>query len=159
MSGNGGSGANYNGTQPTNTSYVKNFVTGSMPDVWKYSTIDGIKYLTPASSTASVYLYNDLVVIGSILNSSDAELKTGVVGIPSDPVNGLMRIQPCQYSYKSDEQANIHYGFIAQQVEPLFPSLVKEHNGVKTVNYIEMIPLMLAKIQDLQSQIDELNNR
>jgi hypothetical protein len=50
-----------------------------------------------------------------------------------------------------------HYGFLAQDVEKLYPTLVNDNVlGYKTVNYIEFIPLLVSKIQDMQNEIDKL---
>jgi hypothetical protein len=39
----------------------------------------------------------------------------------------------------------------------LYPTLVKDNVlGYKTVNYIELIPLLVSKMQDMQKEIDEL---
>jgi hypothetical protein len=58
----------------------------------------------------------------------------------------------------------LHYGFIAQEVEEHFPALVNtvsttvndEEVTIKSVNYLEMVPLLLLKTKDLQKQIDSL---
>ena len=42
-------------------------------------------------------------------------------------------------------------------MQEYFPILVNLGNTL-SLNYIEMIPLLLHKIQDLQGQIDELKN-
>jgi len=165
-------GSNYNGTQPTNTAYVKNFVTGSFPDAWKYTTIDDVSYLTMSSSTASLYLYNDLhvekdlYVDGVIYNPSDVILKTDIKDISKAEVGALMTLTPKTFHFvkeKEEGEDRKHYGVVAQQVEQVLPDLVKQietpDGPHKSVNYIELIPLMLAKIQDLQAQIDRLKNR
>ena len=167
-------GSNYNGTQPTNTAYVKNFVAGSFPDTWKYTTIDDVSYLTMSSSTNSVYLYNDLVVEkdlyvdGVIYNPSDALLKTDIKDISKVEVDALMSLTPKTFQFVKDadysgvNHGRRHYGVVAQQVEEVLPDLVKQIETLdgphKSVNYIELVPLMLAKIQDLQLQIDKLKN-
>jgi hypothetical protein len=167
-------GSNYNGTQPTNTSYVKNFVTGSFPDAWKYTTIDDVSYLTMSSSTASLYLYNDLhvekdlYVDGVIYNPSDVILKTDIKDISKAEVDALMTLTPKTFHFvkekeKGEGNDRRHYGVVAQDVEQVLPDLVKQTETPdgphKSVNYIELIPLMLAKIQDLQAQIDRLKNK
>jgi hypothetical protein len=163
-------GSNYNGTQPTNTAYVKNFVNGSFPDAWKYTMIDDVSYLTMSSSTNSLYLFNDLnvekdlYVDGVIYNPSDAILKTDIKDISKLEVDALMSLTPKTFHFvkegvKSDRR---HYGVVAQQVEQVLPDLVKQTETPdgphKSVNYIELIPLMLSKMQDMQAQIDRLKN-
>jgi hypothetical protein len=71
---------------------------------------------------------------------------------------------PKKYTYKDDQKKKLHYGFIAQEVEEYFPALVNtvsttvndEEVTIKSVNYLEMVPLLLLKIKDLQKQIDSL---
>ena len=48
-------------------------------------------------------------------------------------------------------------GFIAQEVEKVFPQLVNTNEkGVKTVSYTNMIPVLLQAVKEQQQQIDEL---
>ena len=55
-------------------------------------------------------------------------------------------------------------------MEVLFPNLVSEINApatdeengeetiqtIKTINYLELVPILLLKIQDMQKQIDDM---
>ena len=78
-----------------------------------------------------------------------------------------MILNPVKYNYKDDENQKVHFGFIAQDVEKQFPNLVNTVStniddtevSFKSVNYLEMIPILLLKIKDLQNQIDLLNNK
>ena len=54
-----------------------------------------------------------------------------------------------------------HFGQTLAFVEIFFPHLVSElteddGSVIKSVNYIDMIPLLLSKIQKMQKEIDEL---
>jgi len=54
-----------------------------------------------------------------------------------------------------------HFGIITKDLETVLPQLVQtiEKNDIqdlKSINYIELIPILLAKIQDLQNQVDSL---
>jgi hypothetical protein len=50
-----------------------------------------------------------------------------------------------------------HFGFIAQEVEKVFPNLVNmDVDGMKSVNYLEMIPLLLHKINYLERKLEEI---
>ena len=52
-----------------------------------------------------------------------------------------------------------HYGFIAQELENVYPELVSDSEmGFKTVNYIEMIPILLSQIQSMQMEINMLKD-
>ena len=49
-----------------------------------------------------------------------------------------------------------HYGFIAQDVQKLFPELVKEDgSGYLSVNYVELIPILVNAVQELSAKVEE----
>ena len=50
-------------------------------------------------------------------------------------------------------------GFIAQEVEKIFPELVDTNEtGYKSVNYIGLVPVLLEGIKDLQKQLSAKNS-
>jgi hypothetical protein len=61
---------------------------------------------------------------------------------------------------KDDQNKDKHYGFIAQELEEMFPDLVQYNSSLncQTINYLELIPLIICKMQKMQNQIDELLN-
>jgi hypothetical protein len=90
-----------------------------------------------------------------IYTRSDIRLKNTIEELGDDDLDKLNKLVPKSYNFKND---NIkHFGFIAQEVEKEFPNLVSTDNdGMKSINYLEMIPLLLHKINDLERKIDEL---
>ena len=159
--------ANYNGRQPNNTAYIKNFVFGTPSNLWKaYSYVnssgDSINVLTPTSDTYSnVYIPGDLYVDGNIISPSDIYLKENISTINEDKTNKLMNLLTKEFTFKDDPRKQIHYGFIAQDFEVEYPELVftkpdKNLNNIKAINYLEIVPLLVNKIQLMQKEIDEL---
>jgi len=161
--------ANYNGKQPNNTAYIKNFVAGTPSSIWKtieYPLSDGttIGAITPASSkTENLVIPGNLYVNGSIINPSDVYLKENIRILDTELTNKLMNLKPAEFTFKADKQPvkQKHYGFIAQEFEKEFPELVTVKpdmnvNNLKSINYLEIIPLLVGKIQDMQKEIDEL---
>lgn len=52
-----------------------------------------------------------------------------------------------------------HYGLLAQEVKQIYPELVHEDAaGVMSINYIELIPLLIQAVQDLSEQVNALSN-
>lgn len=50
-----------------------------------------------------------------------------------------------------------HHGLAAEEVEEVYPELVYElSDGSKKINYIELIPILLQAINELQAEVDEL---
>jgi hypothetical protein len=154
-----GTVANYGGKQPSSTQDIKQFVVGAGSYVvWIYKKLPtGLQVITPADSKKPVYLNSDLYVNGSIYNTSDAVLKENVVVLSESRKANLLYLKPVEYSFKADSAHQTHYGFIAQDVEKIYPELVKTSAvGYKTVNYLEFIPILISKMQDMQREIDDL---
>ena len=151
------------GRQPNRSAYVKLFYNnvGTNVTTWNNIQFNGSNVLAPVNKKSDVYVYNNLIVGGSIVNPSDLNLKTNVETIPLNLANELMEAVPKQYIFKKDIEEQLHYGFIAQELEEICPQLVQNIDTpidvkIKSVNYLEMVPLLLLKIKDLQKQIDEL---
>lgn len=148
--------SNYGGRQPDNTAYVKQFVnTVSGYANWIFKTIDSIRYITPAVME-NVYLPKDLIVAGSIISPSDRELKEDIDNLSNEFCDDLLLMEPKQYKYKNDTNKKVRYGFIAQEIENVFPDLVNKGDMYKSINYLDLIPIMVCKIKKMQKQIDEL---
>ena len=54
-------------------------------------------------------------------------------------------------------QSKQHYTLKAEQLEEVFPDLVYENeDGSKSINYVEMVPILVQAIGELKSEINEL---
>ena len=163
---------NYGGKQPNNTSYIKTFFTSSniMTGVsdWVYKSINSVKYITPSDKNIDVYVKNNLLVGGSITNPSDIRLKENITILNEGECDKILNIIPIKYSFKEDKHNDIHFGLSAQELENYYPELVKtglylddEKNTAiyKSINYLELIPILIVKIKNLQSKIDFLETQ
>lgn len=57
----------------------------------------------------------------------------------------------------SNTKSRTRLGFLAQDVQVLFPELVEEDNeGYKYVDYVGLIPVLVESVKEQQEQIDEL---
>ena len=57
------------------------------------------------------------------------------------------------------EQSRQRLGLIAQEVEKVFPELVRtQEDGLKAVAYAELVPVLIEAIRELHHQIEELRN-
>ena len=153
---------NYGGKYPNNTQNVKQFYTGTPGQIWTFKpnavTVNGVvnNVIVPTTKT-DVLIQKDLIVEGAILNPSDITLKKNVKELVN---NEILNLNPVEFNFKSDESQKKHFGFIAQEMEKIFPDLVSnERLGYKTVNYIELIPLMLSKMKQMQTEIDSLKEK
>ena len=63
---------------------------------------------------------------------------------------------------KTERQAmsKLHYGLDADQLEKVFPDLVYENEqGTKSINYIEMIPILVQTINELSAKVTTLEEQ
>jgi len=154
--------ANYGGKQPDNSQGIKQFVQSPGGQAsWIYKRLpSGIQVQTPADKVRPVYINSDLYVNGSIFNPSDVILKKDIQSITREKTDNLLNLNAVSYKLKEDLTAKEHFGFIAQEIEKFYPELVKNSEmGYKIVNYIELIPILVSKIQDLNKEVQELKQK
>ena len=148
-----------------NSQFTKTFYPPSAIETWTYVKKGLLIFLTPSNKKTPVVIDNDLTVNGTltvngIIIPSDIRLKDNMSNIEQDESNDLFTLNPIHFSYKNDKNKKMHYGVLAQDVEKVFPALVEEKItvGYKTVNYVELIPIIIAKMKTMQQQIDTLSN-
>jgi hypothetical protein len=96
--------------------------------------------------------------------SSDIRWKKNIQPI-TNILPDLVKLQGVKYEWKADEfpnmnfDSNIHIGFIAQEVEKLFPELVlTDKTGFKSISYDKITAILVEGIKEQQLQIDSLAN-
>jgi len=98
----------------------------------------------------------------SFTSTSDARLKTAIEPL-EDATEKLMQLKPCTYKWKTQEEADPkkHVGFIAQEVEALFPNLVNENDGTdgstyKGVATTDLIPYLVKTCILMDEQLSKM---
>jgi Mg2+ and Co2+ transporter CorA len=78
--------------------------------------------------------------------------------IKQDAEEVVRKLQPVSYYMVKDtnEAKNMHFGFIAQEVEKIFPSLVKDvdENGMKGIIYNDLIAVITMAVQQQMEKVD-----
>lgn len=100
----------------------------------------------------------DLTIAGTFSQSSDANLKTNIQNL-SDSLAKILELRGVTFNWKNrvDEKESI--GFIAQEVEQIFPELVKGEDGQKSVNYVSLVPVLVEAVKELDEKNKELEAR
>lgn len=106
----------------------------------------------------SFHADGDAVLTGSLLQLSDKRLKKNIKPIKID-WNKLSDIKAYNYHW-ADTLANqrLQLGFIAQQVEQHFPSLVIHSEKSKSVNYQGFIPIIIEGIKSIDTESAVIKN-
>ena len=89
---------------------------------------------------------------------SDSNLKEHITAT-SNYFDALCQLRPIEFSFKQDATSTRHIGFIAQEVKPLLPALVEEHNSTLYMNYNAFHPMYITAFQSLQSTNQSLQAR
>jgi hypothetical protein len=120
-------------------------------------TIDGI--ITVGNSTVNSIVNSSTVTSTHFDNVSDISLKDDIFSLCITDTDMVLELNPVSFTWKSDDNNTTNYGFIAQEVEQVIPDIVtKQDSGIKTVSYIQLVPLLLAALQNQQKQLNELKS-
>ena len=139
----------YNLSGSTVTSSSTEFKTNNTAFVIGNGTQD-------SRSDALVVKFNgDATLAGNLNINSDARLKANIISL-GGTLSKLLQIDGKSYTMKKDESEKQKIGLLAQDIEKVFPELVSESHGVKSVNYQGLVPVLINALKEQQSEIDEL---
>ena len=152
-------------------------VFGDVSNSYWYWDIDDGKY--------AGYFKGNVKVTGTlnatVTGNSDIRFKQNITELGSndkgsrDVLNQITNLVPISYNYKQvyksigdsigmfDEESILfkkkHFGLIAQDLQKIYPDLVYENdNGYLSVNYTEIIPLLIQSIKELKEEVDLLSS-
>lgn len=96
-------------------------------------------------------------------STSDIRFKRNVIAI-DNPLEKVMKMRGVTYEYRTGEfpeygfASGRHAGCIAQEVEEIFPEAVLTDSiGYKSLNYSELIPLLLEAVKEQQHIIERIS--
>ncbi len=102
----------------------------------------------------------DLDVTGELTAASDQRLKKNISTI-QNASSLIAQLRAVSYEFRTDEFSDMRLaegqkmGLIAQELEKILPALVSTadtEEALKSVNYMELIPLLIAAVQELQEE-------
>ena len=115
--------------------------------------IDGLISATPLATDAS----------GKIIDgTSDARLKQNV-NILTNSLNTIKNLRGVSFEYtpESNMGGGVRYGFIAQEVQEHVPNIVRNRvkgDGMLSLNYNEIVPILVEAVKELATGITTSNN-
>lgn len=92
-----------------------------------------------------------------LFQTSDERLKHFTSDINID-FSSLAKIKKGEFYWKDDKTKTMDIGVSAQSVEEVYPQLVDETNGIKSVSYDKLGVVALAAIDKLHDRISSLEN-
>lgn len=147
-----------------------------------YSTVIGYPDGYQITGQWAGFFNGDVKVVGSLTantltQTSDYRLKENIRQLGNDNLSKLMDMNVVKYKFKNYEISlgdtatvphyafddnnpllkSDHFGLIAQELMEIYPELVIEgQDGYLTVNYVELIPILVKSIQELNEKVEEL---
>jgi Chaperone of endosialidase len=107
---------------------------------------------------------------------NDEQTKLNVTSI-NNPVERLSQLKPISFEYNTKQykflnlQSGKQYGFLSDNIQAVFPELVKEKRvsymqgknnyknaSIASINETSLIPVLVASIVEQQKQIDQLKS-
>ncbi|MDH4035762.1 MAG: tail fiber domain-containing protein, partial [candidate division Zixibacteria bacterium] len=112
---------------------------------------------------ADLHVNGNICYTGSIGACSDKRYKKNISNL-SGSLDKVLKMRGVSYDWnqvdypKHDFDDQKHLGFIAQEVEELYPEMVMtDKNGYKSVDYSRLTPVLVEAIKEQQEQIKSQN--
>jgi hypothetical protein len=94
-------------------------------------------------------------------------MKKDFTPLVSGSLELVKQLRPGTFKYLSVNEVppdgDVHTGLLAQEVLPLLPNLVRAGmktpltpDGLLRIDYVEMVPFLIAAIQELSNEVDKL---
>ena len=110
------------------------------------------------SDALTVLFDGTTTIAGDLSINSDARLKANIISLGSTLAK-LLQIDGKTYTMKKDENKKQKIGVLAQDIEKVFPELVSESHGVKSVNYQGLVPVLINALKEQDAMMKEQDNR
>ena len=140
------------------------------------------------NGTYAGFFHGDVYITGTtntptLIAPSDYRLKKDIKTISNGCLDKVMDMNIVEFKYNQREldavatidggekqtvawcdesspvMKNIHYGLIAQELKEIYPDLVIENqDGYLGVNYLEIIPILIRSVQELNAKVEQYEN-
>lgn len=139
-------------------------VYGAVSSSYDY-TLPTTNYGSYAGYFAGTTKVTGTMYASAFTTTSDSRLKENIRNLNDSAINNIQLLRPVEYQFKQDsvhytyekdafEMKVNHYGLLAQEVQEIFPNLVYESgDGYLSINYTELIPVLIKSVQELSSEV------
>jgi hypothetical protein len=152
-------------SSPLTYPYAIGYNTNSF--IFSIPTAGGFNWYADSNIIMRLTSGGELSVVGDIIafnNLSDINLKTNIKSLNINCIDLINKINPIEFTWKdiddiiSDRRNKTDYGFIAQEIELLIPTLIydsKYKSKYKLIKYDKFAPYFVKAIQELHKIIIE----
>ena len=119
--------------------------------VFDYNSLNNIEYMCNLYIDGELFVGSNITAF-STYSTSDINLKKDIYEIKNSLAD-VEKLRPVSFNWKDTQEKEI--GFIAQEVEDIFPNLVKTNN-YKSLKENKLIPYLVDCVKTLKYRIDKL---
>lgn len=151
----------YIGVSSNVTGYSPNLVFGHQTGLNSYSEVmridsSGNVGIGTTSPTSELDVVGDIQYTGVLTDVSDIRLKKDFEKLEG-ALEKINRVETYSYVMRNDQHSRREFGVIAQEIDEIFPELVKifdKKDGLLSVNYIGLIPWTISAVQEVDVKIE-----
>ena len=97
-------------------------------------------------------------IAGDLTINSDARLKANITSL-GGTLAKLLKIDGKSYTMKKDQSEKQKIGLLAQDIQKVFPELVLESQGIKSVNYQGLVPVIINALKEQYRKMKEQDRK
>ncbi|MGD1998379.1 MAG: tail fiber domain-containing protein, partial [Flavobacteriaceae bacterium] len=116
--------------------------------------VEGALGYSDPSDAVTILFDGTTTIAGDLSINSDARLKANIISLGSTLAK-LLQIDGKTYTMKKDDNKKQKIGVLAQDIEKVFPELVSESNGVKSVNYQGLVPVLINALKEQDTKLNK----
>lgn len=126
-------------------------LNGNTSDITIIASGGGVKYNADYSANYTTRSLTDKAYVDAAV--SDIRLKENVTELP-DALEKVNLLRPVEFDMIATKEHKS--GFIAQEVEGVFPHMIMEDEGILKIKRDEWIPVLVKAIQELTAEVNLL---
>ncbi len=120
-------------------------------------TDTGLFGINMTNPSVELDVTGDIEYTGTIADVSDRRLKTNIQDLSEGQLDKILQLAGVSFRMKDNIEGHLEYGFIAQDVQPIFGSLVydRSEDGMLSLNYVGLIAPMVEAIKEQNALIEQ----
>ena len=109
-------------------------------------------------SDAFKVMFDGTTIAVDLTINSDARLKANITSL-GGTLAKLLKIDGKSYTMKKDQSEKQKIGLLAQDIQKVFPELVLESQGIKSVNYQGLVPVIINALKEQDRKMKEQDRK
>ena len=103
-------------------------------------------------------IYGSTIYYADLVGPSSRSVKHNIKAM-EDEGERLDRLTPVTFAYNNDKDERKRYGLIWEDTVGIMPEICHERDGEKSINYVELVPMLLKENQTLRKRVASLEER